>query len=118
LAEQAGIGKLWRFLQPVSGKFAAKLVAPPEIGYEKYLYATPGLPPERAQQVEQLFMAPLDSTAAEAHQLLLADKVHQMPQKVRSAWSRFIISQWFRTPDGLRYFKEAMGHALRLSVIK
>lgn len=101
-------GKLWRFLRPIPSKVVAKLVAPAEIGYEKHLYATPGLSPEKAQQVEQLFLSPLDAQAAEAHQLLLAGKAHQMPQKQRSAWSRFIMSQWFRTPDGLRYFKEAM----------
>jgi hypothetical protein len=101
-------GKLWRFLRPIPGKIVTKLVAPAEIGYEKHLYATPGLPAEKAQQVEQHFLSPLDAQAAEAHQLLLQGKAHQMPQKQRSAWSRFIMSQWFRTPDGLRYFKEAM----------
>jgi len=101
-------GKLWRFVRPIPGKIVSKLVAPAEIGYEKHLYATPGLPAEKAQQVEQHFMSRLDAQAAEAHQLLLQGKAHQMPQKQRSAWSRFIMSQWFRTPDGLRYFKEAM----------
>ena len=101
-------GKLWRFVQPIPGKIVAKLVAPAEIGYEKHLYTTPGLPAERAQQVEQHFLSPLDDQAADAHQLLLHGKADQMPQKQRSAWSRFIMSQWFRTPDGLRYFKEAM----------
>jgi hypothetical protein len=107
-------GKLWRFLQPLPGKIAAKHVAPAEIGYEPHLYATPGLPPENAQQVEQLFMSPVDSLAAEAHQLLLAGKAHAMPQRQRSAWSRFIMSQWFRTPAGLRSFKDAMAFALRV----
>lgn len=101
-------GKLWRFLRPIPGKIVTKLVAPAEIGYEKHLYATPGLPADKAQQVEQLFLSPLDAQAAEAHQLLLQGKAHQMPQKQRSAWSRFIMSQWFRTPEGLRHFKEAM----------
>lgn len=101
-------GMLWRFLRPIPAKIATKLVTPAEIGYEKYLYATPGMPAEKAQQVEQHFMSQLDSQAAEAHQLLLQGKVHQMPQKQRSAWSRFVMSQWFRTPVGLGHFKEAM----------
>lgn len=101
-------GKLLRFLRPIPGKIVTKLVTPAEIGYEKHLYATPGLPAEKAQQIEQHFMSRLDAQAAEALQLLLQGKAHQMPQKQRSAWSRFIMSQWFRTPDGLRYFKEAM----------
>lgn len=106
-------GKLWRFLQPVPGKIAAKLVAPAEIGYEKYLYATPGLPTDKAQQVEQLFMSRLDDLAAETHQLILNGKLGALTQKQRSAWSRFIMSQWFRTPSGLGYFKEAMSLVLR-----
>ncbi|HVY34230.1 MAG TPA: DUF4238 domain-containing protein [Caulobacteraceae bacterium] len=105
-------GKLWRFLRPIPGKVVTKLVAPAEIGYEKHLYATPGLPPEKAQQIEQHFMSQLDDQAAEAHQLLLKGKTDQMPQKQRSAWSRFIMSQWFRTPDSLRYFKEAFNSIL------
>jgi hypothetical protein len=105
-------GKLWRFLQPRPGKIVTKLVAPAEIGYKKNLYITAGLPPERAQQVEQHFMSRLDDQAAEAHQHILAGKLRNLTQKQRSAWSRFIMSQWFRTPPGLRYFKEAMGHIL------
>lgn len=101
-------GKLWRFLQPHPGKIAIKRVAPAEIGYEKDLYITAGLPPAKAQQVEQLFMSRLDDQAAEAHQLLLAGKLLTLTQKQRSAWSRFIMSQWFRTPPGLAYFKQAM----------
>ncbi|MDI1326076.1 MAG: DUF4238 domain-containing protein [Brevundimonas sp.] len=106
-------GKLWRFMQPAPGKIAVKSVSPAEIGYEEYLYATPGLPPEKAQQVEQHFMSPLDSLAADAQQMLLAGQASKMPQKERSSWSRFIMSQWFRTPAGLSYFKEAMGLVLK-----
>jgi len=105
-------GNLWRFLQPRPGKIATKLVAPAQIGYEKDLYITAGLPADRAQQVEQHFMSRLDDQAAEAHQLILAGKLRNLAQKQRSAWSRFIMSQWFRTPPGLRHFKEAMGHIL------
>ena len=106
-------GKLWRFVQPIAGKIAAKHVAPAEIGYEKHLYATPGLPPDNAQQVEQHFMSRLDDLAAESHQLILAGKLGSLTQKHRSAWSRFIMSQWFRNPAGLGYFKEAMGLVLK-----
>jgi hypothetical protein len=104
-------GKLWRFLRPFPGKLAVKAVAPAEIGYERHLYATPGLPAEKAQQVEQRFLSPLDTQAAEAHRLLLSGTT-LMAQKQRSAWSRFIMSQWFRTPTGLGHFKEAMGLVL------
>jgi Protein of unknown function (DUF4238) len=102
-------GKLWRFTKPHGDKVAKKLVAPAEIGYKKHLYTTPGLPFGTTQQIEEKFMSPLDAAAAEAHSLLLTGKVDRMPQKQRSAWSRFIMSQWFRTPEGVKAFKKAMG---------
>lgn len=105
-------GKLWRFNNAYANKLAKKLVAPAEIGYEKHLYALPGLPPEAMQQIEEKIMAPLDALASDTHELLLQDKIHGMPQKQRSAWSRFIMSQWFRTPEGVKAFKAAMGSLL------
>jgi hypothetical protein len=107
-------GKLWRFVQPIPGKIVPKHVAPAEIGYKKHLYSLPGLPASQAQKVETSFMSPLDSLAAEAHQLLLLDKAENMSIEHRSAWSRFIMSLWYRTPDGLHYLKKAMNLILRL----
>lgn len=105
-------GKLWRFTKPYGDKVAKKRVAPAEIGYEKDLYATPGLPPETMQRIEEKIMSPLDALAAEAHQLLLAGKVNAMPRRERSSWSRFIMSQWFRTPDGVKAMKQAIAALL------
>ena len=92
-------GKLWRFTSPHPGKIATKRVAPAEIGYQKHLYAIPGTAPEKAQAIEEKFMSALDSQAADAHKLLLLGRV-ALSQKLRSAWSRFLMSQWFRTPKG------------------
>lgn len=105
-------GRLWRMLRPVPGKIAVKRVAPAEIGYEPGLYSLPGLPAGEAQQVERHFMSPLDSMAADAHRMLLDGHVDRMPQRERSAFSRFVMSQWFRTPDALRHFKDAFAMAL------
>ena len=105
-------GRLWRMLRPVPGKIATKCVAPAEIGYEAGLYSLPGLPAAEAQQVERHFMSPLDAMAADAHRMLLEGRVERMPQRERSAWSRFIMSLWFRTPDTLRDFKDAFAIAL------
>lgn len=105
-------GRLWRMLRPVPGKIATKRVFPAEIGYQEGLYSLSGLPPDHAQQVERHFMSPLDSQAADAHRMLLDGGVDRMPQRERSAWSRFVMSQWFRTPDALRHFKDAFALAL------
>lgn len=105
-------GRLWRFNRPVAGKIARKLVFPAEAGYERHLYATPGVPEDRKQWLEERFMSPLDDQAAQAHRMLLSGRAETMPVRERSAWSRFIMSQWFRTPDGVKYFKLAMENLL------
>jgi hypothetical protein len=104
-------GKLWRFTSPYPGKIATKRVAPAEIGYQKHLYSIPGAAPDKAQAIEEKFMSALDDQAADAHKLLLQGKV-ALPQKLRSAWSRFLMSQWFRTPEGVGHMKQAMASLL------
>lgn len=101
-------GKLWRFRPVHGGKFSAKLLAPAATGYLPDLYATPGLPAEHAQQVEQKFMAPLDGAAALALDHLLLAEPKQMSPNQRSGWSRFVMSLWFRAPDDVVAIKAAM----------
>jgi len=100
-------GKFWRFTNPWQDKIAAKHIAPAELGYEEYLYTIPGLAPERAQQIEQVLMSRLDDLAANAHRSLLAGDLNGLGSRDRSAWSRFMMSLWFRTPDGVRGLKAA-----------
>lgn len=107
-------GKLWRFTNPWADKVAAEYVAPAELGYEECLYSVPGEQPERAQRIEQHLMSRLDSLAATAHQMLLAGEMAAMGSRYRSAWSKFIMSLWFRTPDGIAGLKDAMAALLKL----
>lgn len=60
-----------------------------------------------AQAIEENFTFALDDYAADAHKLRLQCEVAPS-QKVRSAWSRFIMSQCFRTPEGVGHMKQAM----------
>lgn len=108
-------GKFWRFTNPWAEKVAAKYVAPAELGYEECLYSVPGEPPERAQSIEQHLMSRLDSLAATAHQMLLAGEIDALGVRYRSAWSRFIMSLWFRTPDGIAGLKDAMAALLKIN---
>lgn len=102
-------GKLWRFTRPYGSKIARKLVAPAEIGYERLLYTTPGIPAEYAQQFEAKFLSPLDSRAAQAHKMLLRDEPIVWTQPLRSDWTRFLSSLLFRTPENLADYKQAIG---------
>ncbi|MES2096783.1 MAG: DUF4238 domain-containing protein [Pseudomonadota bacterium] len=105
-------GRLWRVTRPVAERIATKHVAPAEIGYERNLYAARGVAANDAQMIEQRFMSPLDAQAAEAHRILLDGGANRMSRLERSAWSRFVMAQWFRTPAGVRHFKEAYALAL------
>lgn len=105
-------GKLWRFTRPYGSKIAKKEVSPAEIGYERFLYTTPGIPEEYAQQFESKFLSPVDSRAAGAHQVLLQDEPVVWTQPIRSDWTRFIGSLFFRTPENLAAYKEAIGMLL------
>jgi len=101
-------GKLWRFNRPYGSKIAKKLVSPAEIGYERFLYTTPGVPEEHAQQFEAKFLSPVDSRAATAHKTLLREEIIVWTEPVRSDWTRFLGSLLFRTPENLAAYKEAI----------
>lgn len=101
-------GKLWRFSRPYGSKIAKKLVSPAEIGYEPGLYKTAGLPQDYEQQFEKDFLSRVDDRAARAHKLLMRDEVFTWTTPSRSDWTRFIGSLFFRTPENLAAYKDAM----------
>lgn len=102
-------GKLWRFTRPYGSKIAKKLVAPAEVGYERLLYTTPGIPDEFSQQFEAKFLSPVDSRAAKSHKILMQNEPIVWTQPTRSDWTRFLGSLFFRTPENLAAYKEAIG---------
>ncbi len=102
LARWAGEdGKLFEFSRPRM-KVVSQRKHPVQTGYVEHLYELPGLPPEKAQGIEQGFMQRLDSLAATALRMLEDDdpRIRREPQP-RSAWSRFIVSLLLRTPQDI-----------------
>lgn len=95
-------GKLRRFSKPHADKLVAKWVSPQVSGGEYLLYTDPVAVPDSAQAVETGFMSPLDSLAAEALTALEQEdpRMRQDP-RMRSAWSRFLMSLMMRMPDHL-----------------
>ena len=94
-------GQLCEFSCPYN-QIKSKRVHPAQTGYVLRLYETRGLPLEQAQQVEQLFMQPVDTLAATALAMLENDdgRIHREPNP-RSAWSCFIMSLLMRMPEDL-----------------
>lgn len=95
-------GKLRRFSKPVENKIVAKWVSPEVSGGEDRLYTDHAAPAETAQALESGFMSPLDSLASQALAALEAnDPMLRRDYRLRSAWSRFLMSLMMRMPDHL-----------------
>jgi hypothetical protein len=82
---------------------------PDATGFVIRLYETPGLPSEEAQRLEQRFMQPVDTLAAEGLEMLEAnDPRITREARPRSAWSRFILSLLLRTPEDVAALKSGV----------
>jgi hypothetical protein len=68
------------------------------MGYQDDLYALPGLPGELQHWLEVVFLKQADQEADDALQYLLADQL-DLPPKLKSGWSRFIMTLFSRTPE-------------------
>lgn len=109
-------GRLCQFSRP-NGVLVPNMRFPSQTGYQKRLYEMPDLPADKAQQVELLFMQPLDTMAAEALVCLDNDdpRMRQDP-KLRSAWSRFIMSMMLRAPEAIEALKQGVATQWRKSI--
>lgn len=101
-------GRICQFSRP-HDELRAKYVFPSQTAYVERLYETKGLPPEQAQQVEEKFLQPLDTLAAEALAMLENDDNRlRRESKARSAWSRFVMSLIMRTPADIEALKRGV----------
>jgi hypothetical protein len=98
-------GRLCQFSRPHL-EVVAHRKYPSQTAYVERLYELPGLSLDKAQQIEQRFMQRVDSLAAEAL-TALEDDIARMTQdlRLRSAWSRFIMSLLMRTPEDIATLK-------------
>jgi Protein of unknown function (DUF4238) len=99
-------GKLYEYSIKHS-KFVSKRVGPRRTGFEEHLYSFPELPADAAQYLESNFLQLVDSEAAislRRHHELTADP---WPPRLRSAWSRFLMSLLMRHPDVMTEFRAA-----------
>jgi hypothetical protein len=99
-------GKLYEFAIK-HGKFVSKRVGPRRAGFEEHLYSFPELPADAAQHLESSFLQLVDSDAAIALRRHLTMTADPWPPKLRSAWSRFLMSLLMRHPDVMSEFRAA-----------
>lgn len=101
-------GRLCQYSRPHE-RVVANRRYPSQTGFRERLYEMPDQPPEIAQQVESRFMQPLDTLAAETLGALEAgDPVMTRDPRLRSAWSRFILSMMLRGPEAMAALKRGV----------
>ncbi len=82
-----------------------KRVAPKATGFERHLYTVTGIPADKRSVVEDDYFQKVDGTAAEALQFMLQTGGHDMPDRLRRGWARFILSLRQRNPEKLAELK-------------
>lgn len=75
--------------------------SPEAAGHLRGLYTIPGLPPESQSILEDKFLRQTDQAASDALDFMLANTsgVDDMSSRLRSGWSRFLLSLMHRTPE-------------------
>jgi hypothetical protein len=90
------------------GKVATRRKFPDGTGYKHDLYRVDGVPDPTAQAVERQFMCMVDTRANYALQKLISGDSAPWDGKMRSAWTRFILSLLFRNPEAVSTIKSQM----------
>ena len=86
---------------------------PDAMGYQEHLYTFENVPLQFRQTLEKEFFHPVDTKAAEAHQLLLAGQLNALTNDQRVAWARFMMSTQLRTPSGLQELQHIVEQNMR-----
>lgn len=82
-------------------------LSPKHTGFERNLYSISALPANDQQWVERKIMSEqVDGPAASVFQRLLNGELSQLNSDERSAWVRFILAQWIRTPDAINSLRK------------
>lgn len=104
-ATPASAGKVVAFRRPLKD-LVISTHHPAGIAYKEHLYAVPSREdPIERQTMESRFMAPLDSRAAKALTFLEQEKRRPNDPGLVSAWSRFVMSQLYRSPERVAWLK-------------
>jgi hypothetical protein len=96
----------YRRVQP--SKIATRRKFPDGTGYKHDLYRIDGVSGPVAQEVERKFMHMVDTQANYALQKLVRGDSSPWDGKMRSAWTRFILSLLFRNPEAVSIMKRQM----------
>jgi hypothetical protein len=94
-------GHLYGFWRP-HNKLIGKQYTPERIGFETDLYTFPEAGPTGESYLEDQFLRILDQQASDALGHLETTLSKPEDKRLRSAWSRFLMSLMVRHPEGVR----------------
>ncbi len=97
-------GKLCEFSIPFNTVRPRRTV-PDSTGYQRGLYTFRELPPQAAHFLEGQFLLHADDGAFNALSYLLRDDLTLSP-KMKDAWTRFLMTLFHRTPEGVARLKQ------------
>lgn len=98
-------GRLCEFSKP-HDRVKPRRTHPDGTGYVDGLNTVEGLPPAEARFLEDVFFQIADDAAAQALKILLSPPPWNFTTKMRSGWSRFIMSLMVRNPELVQKYKE------------
>jgi hypothetical protein len=100
-------GRLCEFSKPRPGSnlVKPKMTHPSGTGYTRNLYALPDRTGTRAQVIEELFMKPVDTAAADVMAAFNAGTRFTFNHREMLGWTRFLMSLQLRHPDDLEAFQ-------------
>jgi hypothetical protein len=93
---------------------------PSATGFAENLYAIPGADAETERRLERRFFLVADDGAAQALKIIESGPGAQLDDRLRTAWSRFLMTLLFRTPEAVSRWKSnaeqaaAQAHAAAL----
>jgi uncharacterized protein DUF4238 len=100
-------GRLCQFSRPYD-RVKPKRVHPDGTGYVRGLYAIDDMDPEIVNAIESKFLKPADGLAAETLQDLLNDRPFKQAARMRTSWSRFVLSLMVRYPEAIAEMKRQL----------
>jgi uncharacterized protein DUF4238 len=97
--------KLQSFMRLEDGSLSSRRISPKSIAFEQDLYSWASQNHDNPQELEKEFFQKLDTTAAQAAEILREPGTTPMPMDLRSHWARFLTASILRLPLELQMIK-------------
>ena len=93
-------GRLIEYCRRHDDRVITRPTYPGGTGYLRGLYSIQGAPTNLADVFENKFLSIADGQAAESLRVMLNDNIVPIGSQ-KAAWTRFMMSLWYRTPEGV-----------------